>query len=45
MLKTLEEIKNEIERLTDETRKAFDAATAKAHELNEIAVEGLKWSD
>ena len=36
---------DEIERLTDETRKAFDAATAKAHELNEIAVEGLKWSD
>lgn len=36
---------DEIERLTDETRKAFDAATAKAHELNEIAVEGLKWRD
>lgn len=36
---------DEIERLTDETRKAFDAATAKAHELNEIAVEGLKWGD
>lgn len=34
---------DEIERLTAETRKAFDAATAKAHELNEIAVEGLKW--
>ena len=36
---------DEIERLTDETRKAFDAATAKAHELNEIAIEGLKWRD
>ena len=36
---------DEIERLTDETRKAFDAANAKAHELNEIAVEGLKWRD
>ena len=36
---------DEIERLTAETRKAFDAATAKAHELNEIAVEGLKWRD
>ena len=36
---------DEIERLTAETRKAFDAATAKAHELNEIAVEGLKWGD
>lgn len=36
---------DEIERLTTETRKAFDAATAKAHELNEIAVEGLKWGD
>ena len=34
-----------IERLTAETRKAFDAANAKAHELNEIAVEGLKWRD
>ena len=31
--------------ITDETRKAFDAANAKAHELNEIAVEGLKWRD
>lgn len=36
---------DKIERLTDETRKAFDAANAKAHELNEIAVEGLKWRD
>lgn len=36
---------DEIERLTAETRKAFDAANAKAHELNEIAVEGLKWRD
>ena len=36
---------DKIERLTAETRKAFDAATAKAHELNEIAVEGLKWRD
>ena len=36
---------DEIERLTAETRKAFDAATAKAHELNEIAVEGLKWQN
>ena len=36
---------DEIERLTAETQKAFDAATAKAHELNEIAVEGLKWRD
>lgn len=36
---------DEIERLTDETRKAFDAATAKAHELNQIAVDGLKWRD
>ena len=36
---------DEIERLTAETRKAFDAATSKAHELNEIAVEGLKWRD
>ena len=36
---------DEIERLTDETRKAFEAANAKAHELNEIAVEGLKWRD
>lgn len=36
---------DEIERLTAETRKAFDAASAKAHELNEIAVEGLKWRD
>lgn len=36
---------DEIERLTAETRKAFDAANVKAHELNEIAVEGLKWGD
>ena len=36
---------DEIERLTDETRKAFDAANAKAHELNKIAVDGLKWRD
>lgn len=36
---------DEIERLTAETRKAFDAANVKAHELNEIAVEGLKWRD
>lgn len=36
---------DKIERLTDETRNAFDAANAKAHELNEIAVEGLKWRD
>lgn len=36
---------DEIERLTAETRKAFDAANAKAHELNEIAVDGLKWRD
>lgn len=36
---------DEIERLTAETRNAFDAANAKAHELNEIAVEGLKWRD
>lgn len=36
---------DKIERLTDETRKAFDAANAKARELNEIAVEGLKWRD
>lgn len=34
-----------IERLTAETRKAFDAANAKANELNKIAVEGLKWRD
>lgn len=36
---------DEIERLTAETQKAFDAAKAKAHELNEIAVEGLKWQN
>ena len=36
---------DEIERLTAETRKAFDTANAKAHELNEIAIDGLKWID
>lgn len=41
----LETYLDTIERLTDETKKAFDAAKAKAHELNEIAVEGLKWRD
>lgn len=41
----LEAYLDTIERLTDETQKAFDAAKAKAHELNEIAVEGLKWRD
>ena len=41
----IEKYLDEIERLTAETRKAFDAANAKAHELNEIAVEGLKWRD
>lgn len=41
----IEKYIDKIERLTAETRKAFDAATAKAHELNEIAVEGLKWRD
>ena len=41
----IEKYLDKIERLTAETRKAFDAATAKAHELNEIAVEGLKWRD
>lgn len=41
----IEKYLDEIERLTAETRKAFDAANAKAHELNEIAVEGLKWGD
>lgn len=44
-INNIETYLDEIERLTDETRKAFDAATAKAHELNEIAVEGLKWRD
>lgn len=34
---------DKIERLTAETRRAFDAASAKAHELNEIAVNGLEW--
>lgn len=41
----IEKYLDKIERLTAETRKAFDAASAKAHELNEIAVEGLKWRD
>ena len=41
----IEKYLNKIERLTAETRKAFDVASAKAHELNEIAVEGLKWRD
>lgn len=41
----IEKYLDEIERLTAETQKAFDAAKAKAHELNEIAVEGLKWRD
>lgn len=41
----IEKYLDKIERLTAKTRKAFDAATAKAHELNEIAVEGLKWRD
>ena len=41
----IEKYLDKIERLTAETRKAFDAATAKAHELNEIAVEGLAWGD
>lgn len=41
----IEKYLDKIERLTAETRKAFDAATAKAHELNEIAVDGLKWRD
>lgn len=36
---------DKIERLTAKTRKAFEAANAKAHELNKIAVEGLKWRD
>ena len=39
----IEKYLDKIERLTAETRKALDAATAKAHELNEIAVDGLKW--
>lgn len=41
----IEKYLDKIERLTAETRKAFDAANVKAHELNEIAVEGLKWGD
>ena len=44
-INNIETYLDEIERLTAETRKAFDAASAKAHELNEIAVEGLKWRD
>ena len=44
-INNIETYLDEIERLTAETRKAFDAATAKAHELNEIAVEGLKWQN
>ena len=44
-INNIETYLDEIERLTAETRKAFDAANAKAHELNEIAVEGLKWRD
>jgi hypothetical protein len=39
----VEKYLDKIERLTAETRKAFDVASAKAHELNEIAVEGLGW--
>lgn len=41
----IEKYLDKIERLTAETRKAFDAAKSKAYELNEIAVEGLKWRD
>lgn len=41
----IEKYLDKIERLTAETRKAFDAANAKANELNKIAVEGLKWRD
>lgn len=44
-INNIETYLNKIERLTDETRKAFDAASAKAHKLNEIAVAGLKWGD
>jgi len=44
-INNIETYLDKIERLTAETRKAFDAANAKAHELNEIAVEGLKWRD
>ena len=44
-INNIETYLDEIERLTDETRKAIDAATAKAHELNEIAIDGLKWID
>lgn len=43
-MKTLQEIKKEIE-ANQEVKRANDAANAKAHELNEIAVEGLKWRD
>lgn len=39
----IEKYLDKIERLTAETRKAFDAASAKAHKLNEIAVDGLEW--
>ena len=42
-IENIETYLNKIERLTAETRKAFDAATAKAHELNEFAVDGLEW--
>ena len=41
----IEKYLDKIERLTAETRKASDAANAKANELNKIAVEGLKWRD
>ena len=44
-INNIETYLDEIERLTDETRKAFDTANAKAHELNEIAIDGLKWID
>jgi hypothetical protein len=42
-INNIEKYLDKIERLTAETRKAFDAASAKAHELNEIAVDGLEW--
>ena len=41
----IEKYLDEIEQLTHEVRVAFDVARAKAHELNEIAVEGLFWRD
>lgn len=44
-INNIETYLDKIERLTAKTRKAFDAANAKAHELNKIAVEGLKWRD